>query len=169
MATSRGFQLGLLPERKINRRALATSYGFVTLIVIILICLGYLVPDQLQIRQYPVTAIIPLPSAKPPPEPIKKPQIKAKLLPAVKLPVFQTPKLVVPREVRREAPKPEEAPKVVVNQFQAPQLKMTAGGARPPPGHTGNFGGSSQTPTANAPLQKMHEGGVGEPKQLRGA
>ena len=35
MATAyRGFQLGLLPERKINKRALATSYGLVTLVLL---------------------------------------------------------------------------------------------------------------------------------------
>ena len=66
--------------------------------------------------------------------------MKPKLLPAVKLPVFEQPKLVVPHEVRREAPQPVEAPKVVVNQFAAPQLKMAVGGARPQLVHTGDFG-----------------------------
>jgi TonB family protein len=169
MATAnRSFQLGLLPERKINKRALVTSYGFLVLVLLILINLSFLVPDKLQLRQFHVTALIPLPAARPTPEPIKKPQIKAKLLPAVKLPVFETPKLVVPREVRHEVPRPEDAPKVIVNQFVAPQLKLTSGGARPQLVHTGEFGGSSQTPTVNAAVQKVQTGGFGDPNGLKG-
>ncbi len=94
--------------------------------------------------------------------------MKPKLLPAVKLPVFEQPKLVVPREVRREAPQPVEAPKVVVNQFAAPQLKMAAGGARPQLVHTGDFGGSSQKPTVNAAVEKVQTGGFGDPNGLTG-
>ena len=169
MATpNRGFQLGILPERKINRRALAISYGLVVLLLLILINIGLLMPEKLTLRNYHVTAIIPLPAVKPEVQPIKKPVIKAKLLPAVKLPVFDTPKLVVPHEVRHEAPKPEDAPKVVMNQFAAPQIKMVAGGARPQLVHTGDFGGSSQTPTVNAAVQKVQTGGFGDPNGLKG-
>src|SRR5580704_12306143 len=130
---NRGFQLGLLPERKINKPALAASYGLVTLAILILINIGLLIPAKLQMVQFHVTELIPMPSLRPEPEPIKTevPKIKPKLLPAVKIPVFEQPKLVVPREVRREAPKPVEAPQVVVNQFKAPELKMAVGGARP--------------------------------------
>ena len=91
-----------------------------------------------------------------------------KLLPAVKLPVFEQPKLVVPHEVRREAPQPIEAPKVVVNQFAAPQLKIAVGGARPQLVHTGDFGGSSQKPTVNAAVDKVQTGGFGDPNGLTG-
>ena len=169
MATPyRGFQLGLLPERKINKRALATSYGLVTLAVLLLINLSLLLPEKLQLTQYHVTELIPMPALRPEPAPIKpKSQIKAKLLPAVKLPVFEQPKLVVPREVRRQAPQPVEAPKVVVNQFVAPQIKV-AGGARPQLVHTGDFGGSSQTPTVNAPVDRVQTGGFGDPNGLPG-
>lgn len=173
MATAyRGFQLGLLPERKINKRALATSYGIVALVILILINLSLLLPDKLQMVTYHVTELIPMPSLRPVPEPVKTevPKIKPKLLPAVKLPVFETPKLVVPREVRREVPveKPVEAPKVVVNQFAAPQIKMVAGGARPQLVHTGDFGGSSQKPTVNAAVEKVQTGGFGDPNGLKG-
>ena len=169
MATPyRGFQLGLLPERKINKRALATSYGLVTLALLLLINLSLLLPEKLQLTQYHVTELIPMPSLRPEPAPIKpKPEVKAKLLPAVKLPVFEQPKLVVPREVRRQAPEPVEAPKVVVNQFVAPQIKV-AGGARPQLLHTGDFAGSSQTPTVNAPVEKVQTGGFGDPNGLPG-
>src|SRR5579863_3175975 len=173
MATAyRGFQLGLLPERKINKRALATSYGIVALVILILINLSLLMPDKLQMVSYHVTELIPMPSLRPVPEPVKTevPKIKPKLLPAVKLPVFETPKLVVPREVRREVPveKPVEAPKVVVNQFAAPQIKMVAGGARPQLVHTGDFGGSSVKPTVNAAVEKVQTGGFGDPNGLKG-
>ena len=170
MATSyRGFQLGLLPERKINKRALVTSYSLITLVVLILINLSLLLPDKLQLTQYHVTELIPMPSLRPEPEPIKvTPEVHPKLLPAVKLPVFEQPKLVVPREVRREAPQPVEAPKVVVNQFAAPEIKMVSGGARPQLLHTGDFAGSSQKPTVNAAIEKVQTGGFGDSNGLKG-
>jgi TonB family protein len=169
MAAYGGFQLGLLPERKIDKRALATSYGLVTLVVFILINLGLILPEKLQLTQYHVTELIPMPALRPVPEPIKATrEAKPKLLPAVKLPVFETPKLVVPREIRREAPQPVEAPKVVVNQFAAPQLKLAVGGARPQLIHTGDFGGSSQKPTVNAAVEKVQTGGFGDPNGLPG-
>jgi TonB family protein len=170
MATAYGgFQLGLLPERKINKRALATSYSLVALVLLIVINLGYLLPEKLELRQYHVTELIPLPALRPEPRPIKvAPEVHPKLLPAVKLPVFEQPKLVVPHEVRREAPQPIEAPKVVVNQFAAPQLKIAVGGARPQLVHTGDFGGSSQKPTVNAAVDKVQTGGFGDPNGLTG-
>jgi len=163
-----GFQLGLLPERKIDRRALATSYGLVTLLLILLINLSLLLPEKLQLRQFHVTELIPMPAMRPERQPVKRTQIKTRLLPAAKVPVFEQPKLVVPREARREAPKPVEAPKVVVNQFAAPQLKLVSGGARPQLVHTGDFGGSSQVPTVNAAVQKVQTGGFGDPNGLKG-
>jgi TonB family protein len=163
----RGFQLGLLPERKIDKRAFATSYGLVTLAIILFINLSLLLPEKLQLVQYHVTELIPMPSLRPEPAPIQpKPEIKAKLLPAVKLPVFDQPKLVVPRELHHEIAS-VEAPKVVVNQFAAPQLKV-AGGARPQLVHTGDFNGSSATPTVNAPVEKVQTGGFGDPNGLPG-
>jgi TonB family protein len=171
MATAySGFQLGLLPERKINKRALATAYGLVTLALLIVINLGLLIPEKLQLAEYHVTELIPMPSLRPEPAPIKvQPRIKAKLLPPVKLPVFEQPKLVMPRAVRRVAPQPVEAPKVVVNQFAPPQLKLVAGGARPQLVHTGDFGaGSSQKPTVNAAVDKVQTGGFGDPNGLAG-
>jgi TonB family protein len=166
-----GFQLGLLPERKVNKRAMATAYGIVLLLLLIVINIGLLLPERLQLSQYHVTEIIPLPAMRPEPAPLKpKPMLKAKLLPAVKLPVFEQPKLVMPKEVHREIPQPVEAPKVVVNQFQPPQIKVAVGGARPQLVHTGDFTatGSSQTPTVNAPIEKVQTGGFGDPNGLPG-
>jgi TonB family protein len=170
MATyQRGFQLGILPERKIDKRALATSYALMLLALLLLVNLGILFPDRIQLRQYRVTELIPLPSLRPEPEPIKvvKPVVKVKLLPPA--PVFEQPKLIVPREVHRApTPEPVEAPKVVMNQFAAPQLKLTAGGARPQLLHTGDFAGSSVAPTVNAAVQKVQTGGFGDPNGLKG-
>jgi TonB family protein len=173
MATPyRGFQLGLLPERKVNKKAMAASYGLVTLLVLLLINLSLLLPEKLQLQQYHITELIPMPSLRPEPEPIKvKPaEVKPRLLPEVKMAEFEAPKLVVPREMRREAPQPVEAPKVVVNQFAAPQIKIATGGARPQLVHTGDFAptGSSQTPTVNAPIEKVQTGGFGDPNGLPG-
>jgi TonB family protein len=170
MATPyRGFQLGLLPERKIDKRAIATSYGAITVAVLILINLSLLLPEKMKVATFHVTELIPTPSLRPEPAPVKAAPVVKKLLPAVKLPVFEQPKLVVPKEVRRQAPQPVEAPKVVVNQFQAPQLKMTSGGARPQLVHTGDFNeGSSQKPTVNAAVDKVQTGGFGDPNGLKG-
>src|ERR1700692_766302 len=113
-----GFQLGLLPERKINKRAMVTSYALVTLLLLIVINLGLILPEKLELRQYHVTEMIPMPSLRPQPAPIAaKPDVKVKLPPAAKLPVFEQPKLVVPHELRRQAEKPVEAPKVLVNEI----------------------------------------------------
>src|ERR1700733_6941563 len=132
------FQLGILPERKIDKRALVASYTFMVVMLLLLINIGLLFPDRISLKQYRVTELIPLPSLRPEPAPIKvvKPQVRPKLLPPA--PVFEQPKLIVPREVRHTpAAQPVEAPKVVVNTFAAPQLKMTAGEARPQMLHTG--------------------------------
>jgi TonB family protein len=172
MATAyRGFQLGILPERKINKRALVTSYGLVAFVLLIVMNIGLLLPEKLTLAQYHVTELIPMPSLRPEPAPVPikpAPEVHPKLLPAVKIPVFETPKLVVPREVRREVPQPVEAPKVVVNEFKAPEIKMVAGGARPQLVHTGDFGGSSQKPTVNAAVEKVQTGGFGDPNGLKG-
>lgn len=172
MATAyRGFQLGLLPEPKVNKKAVATAYGIVAFLLFIVISVGVFMPERLQLSQYHVTEIIPMPSLRPEPAPIKpKPQVRAKLLPAVKIPVLEQPKMVLPPVIRREAPpQPVEAPKVVVNQFAAPQLKMS-GGARPQLLHTGDFAstGSSQKPTVNATVEKVQTGGFGDPNGLPG-
>src|SRR5580658_6454694 len=169
MATyQQGFQLGILPERKIDKRALVTSYSLIVVVTLLLINLGVFFPDKLQLRPYHVTELIPLPSLRPEPEPIKvKPVAKPKLLPPA--PVFDRPKLIVPAEVHRApAPAPVEAPKVIVNQFAPPQLKLASGGARPQLLHTGDFAGSSVAPTVNAAVQKVQTGGFGDDNGLKG-
>ncbi len=170
MATSQqGFQLGILPERKIDKRALAASYAFMVVLTFLLVNLGILFPERMSFRQYHVTEIIPLPALRPEPEPIKtvKPTVRPKLLPAA--PVFEKPRLIVPHEVlHNRTVEPVVAPKVVVNTFNAPQLKINAGGARPQLLHVGEFSGSSAAPTVNAPVEKVQTGGFGDPNGLKG-
>ena len=80
MATAyRGFQLGLLPERKINKRVLATSYGIVALVLLILINLSLLMPEKLQLKTYHITEMIPMPSLRP--EPLRS-RLRRKFIPS---------------------------------------------------------------------------------------
>jgi TonB family protein len=168
MATATRFQLGILPERKMDWRTFATSYGGLILFILLLINIGLIWPEKLQlISNYHVTELIPLPSTQPKPIKLKaQPKVQAKLLP--KAPVFETPKLTVPREIRTPREQAAEAPKVVMNNFQPANLVQTAGGARAARLiHTGEFG-SSATPTVNAPIQKVQTGGFGDPNGLPG-
>ena len=171
MSTPVGFQLGILPERKLDRRALAVSYGLLIVLIIVMINLGWIWPDSMNVaRQYHVTEIIPTPSLQPEPLKVKSPPrtMQAKLLPAA--PVLEAPKLTVPREIRAPKPHVEEevAPKLEVNNFTPAVIKQIPGGARPSLiVHTGEFG-SSATPTVNAPIQKVQTGGFGDPNGIPG-
>jgi TonB family protein len=167
LSTPQIFELAILPERRIDRRIIAGSYAFVGLLVIAIINIGLIWPQRLQIaRNYHVTELIPLPSLRPePPELKPAPVLQAKSLPPA--PVFEAPKLVVPHELRRPRQRTEEAPKVALNTFSAPPLKVF-GGARPAQiVHTGEFG-SSAVPTINAPIEKVQTGGFGDPNGLPG-
>jgi TonB family protein len=163
----RGFQLGLLPERKWNWRTFVASYGIVTGLILFLIVFGIITPDTLQITaNYHVTELIPRPALRPEPLPKPKPlPLHAKLLPP---PVIETPKLIVPHEIHAPKPQPQEIepPKVVMNNFAPAVLKPTSG-ARPVLVHTGDFQGSSVTPTVNAPISKVQTGGFGDPNGLK--
>jgi TonB family protein len=171
MATyNNGFTLGLLPEKKWDWRTFAASYGLLICVILLLIVIGILMPDKLQIAQnFHVTELIPMPALRPEPTPPPKPlPVHAKLLPKP-VPVFETPKLVVPREVRAVQPKPVEVepPKVALNNFAPAVLKPIPGGARPVLIHTGDFSGSSVKPTVNAPIDKVQTGGFGDPNGLK--
>ncbi|MGA2978412.1 MAG: energy transducer TonB [Terriglobales bacterium] len=162
----RGFQLGLLPEKKWNWRTFAASYGMVTGLILLMIVSGILTSDTLITESYRVIELIPRPSLRP--QRLRRPKLPqhAKLLPAE--PVFQTPKLIVPKEVRAPKPQPQEIepPKVAMNTF-APAILKTTSGARPVLIHTGEFQGSSVAPTVNAPISKVQTGGFGDPNGLK--
>jgi TonB family protein len=168
MATANNFELGLLPERKMDWRTLATSYGFELFLLFLLINVSLIWPERLQLaRQYHVTELIPMPAMQPKPLKARTPRLRAKLLPPA--PVFETPKLIVPQEVRVNHPQPEVAPpKIVTNVFAPPVLKTTSGGARLARiVRTGEFG-SSAAPTVNAPIEKVQTGGFGDPMGVPG-
>jgi TonB family protein len=170
MGTPHHFQLGLLPERKIDWRTMATSYGLEILLILLLINAGLIWPDRLQFTpRYRVTELVPMPSVQPKPFKIRTPPpvVHAKLLPPA---VFPSPKLAVPREIHASRmPEPDVAPpRIVVNNFAPAVLKQIRGGARPMQiVHTGEFG-SSATPTVNAPIQKVQTGGFGDPNGIPG-
>jgi hypothetical protein len=97
----RGFQLGLLPEKKWNWRTFATSYGILTALILLLIVVGIMAPDTLLLTvNYHVTELIPRPALKPERLPKPKPlPVQAKLLPPA--PVFE--KAETDRAARRSA------------------------------------------------------------------
>lgn len=164
-----GFQLGILPERKIDRRALAASYALIVLATFLLVNMGAIFPDRLPLKQYRIMSLIPLPALRPEPEPVKvieKPVLRAKLVPPK--PIFETPKMIMPHEIHHTpVPVPVEAPKVVVNQFPAPTIKLAVNTATPKLLHTGDFG-SSVAPTVKAAVDKVQTGGFGDPNGLKG-
>lgn len=160
----RCFQLGILPEKKWDWRTFATSYGIVTGLILFLISFGILVPGTLLINDYHVTELVPPPSLRP--ERLPKPHpLHTKVPPVHPEPVFQTPKLIVPREVRVTKPQEIEPPKVVMNNLASAVLKPSV--SRPVLIHTGEFQGSAVAPTVNAPAEKVQTGGFGDPNGLK--
>jgi TonB family protein len=158
--------LGLLPEQKLNRRAIATAYTAVALAILLLINLGLIFPQKLQLVQYQISSWIPVDLKPYKQEAPRKQTVMHKLLPAPS-PVTIA-KLTVPHEIRsHEQPKPEIAPpKIETNQFMPAVLKT--GGARPAlVVHTGEFG-SSAPATLNAPIEKVQTGGFGDPNGVPG-
>src|SRR5258708_622941 len=138
--------LGLLPDKKLDWRKFVLSYGIVVFLLLFLLLSRLIWPDRMGLwAEYTVTEIIPRPDLVPE-KPIIKPKPKiTKLLPAVK---FETPKLIVPKEVRQ--PKPMQAevapPRIQPVNFEAPKLQPVSGAMPAQVIHTGAFG-SSATPT----------------------
>jgi TonB family protein len=158
--------LGLLPERKLDWRKFALSYGVVTLLVLLLLISRLIWPERMSVlAKYTVTEIIPRPDLVPE-KPVIKPQPKVtRLLPPVK---FEAPKLVVPREIQHVKVEEAklEAPKIQ-NSFESPKLQPVSGALPDRVVYTGSFG-SSAVPTVNAPPQKVQTGSFGDPNGLPG-
>lgn len=168
MATAgNSLTLGLLPEHRINRRAMAASYGAVILLILILINIGLLFPQKLKLVQYHISSWIPVDLKPPTPETPHKQLVPKKLLPPP--PVFAA-KLTVPREIHtpRAEPQPEiAAPKINMTPQFAPTVLKTSGARPDLVVHTGEFG-SSATVTVNAPVEKVQTGGFGDPNGIPG-
>jgi TonB family protein len=158
--------LGLLPEHKTNWRSFATGYGGVILLILLLINVGLLFPQKIQLMQFHASSWLAVDLVPAKPEIPHKPVIH-KLLPPAQ-PVLNA-RLVVPHDIRAHEAQPEVAPPRV--SAPIPQLApniLKAGGARPDlVVHTGEFG-SSATPTVNAPVQNVQTGGFGDPNGVPG-
>jgi TonB family protein len=170
MATPDKLEFGLLPERRMDWRTLATSYGLEVLFILMLLSVGFLFPDSLRLKErYKVTDLVPRPDLRPEPArpkvKIQRPRVVAKLLPP---PVtFPTAKLFVPKDIRRQKKKADEekVPKLEAK-FKAPDLQPVS--ALPAKiVYTGAFG-SSAPATVSAPIQKVQTGGFGDPNGLTG-
>jgi TonB family protein len=170
MATPDKLEFGLLPERPISWRTLATSYGIEVFFILLLLGAGFFFPDTLRLKQrLTVTELVPRPDLKPQPAPPKVKLKKPVVLPKVPPPVsFPTAKLFVPRDLRPKKKKEEEekAPKLEAK-FKAPELAPPSSAMPAKIVYTGAFG-SSATPTISAPIQKVQTGGFGDPNGLPG-
>lgn len=160
------FQFGLLPARKVNWRTLVGGYGLVGLCLLIVVFVSLLFPDHLAISSnYVVTELIARPDLQPKPLELKPERLPVvtKLAP---IPQLEAPKLIVPRELRAQKPKVEEAPKVVVDTFKPVLVETSA--ARPAKLlYTGSFG-SAAPATIKAQAEKVQTGGFGDPNGAAG-
>ena len=87
MAMPGKLEFGLLPDRRMDWRTLATSYGLEIFIILVLLGAGFFFPDTLRLRQrYTVTELIPRPDLKP--EPVRP---KAKVRHPVVVPKLAPP------------------------------------------------------------------------------
>lgn len=167
MATPGKPEFGLLPERRMDWRTFAASYGLEILIILLLIGVRFLFPDTLRLAQrYTVTEIIPRPDLQPDPvkpaEKIERPVV-AKLPPPV---AFPTAKLIVPKDVRQPKQEEEKEPPKLEAKFKPPDLApMKPVVAKVV--YTGAFG-SSAPATLSAPIEKVQTGGFGDPNGLPG-
>ncbi len=157
--------LGLLPEQKTNWRSFATGYGGVILFILLLINVGLIFPQRIQLLQFHTGSLLAVDLVPAKPE-IHHPAAVSKPLPPA--PTVANPRLVVPRDLRAHDTVAEvNAPKVQL----APQLDasiLKTSGARPELiVHTGEFG-SSAIPTVNAPVSKVQTGGFGDPQGVPG-
>jgi TonB family protein len=168
MATPDKLQFGLLPERRMDWRTLATSYGIEAFILLLLVSAGFFFPDTLRLREkYTVTELIPRPDLRP--EAVKpKPKLRRPVV-ALKVEVppvsFPAAKLFVPKDVRTPKKVEEEKAPQLEAKFKAPELAAPV--AIPKVVYTGAFG-SSAAPTISAPIQKVQTGGFGDPAGLKG-
>jgi TonB family protein len=162
------FEMGLLPERKLEWRTIATSYGIEALFILLLLFLGVLWPEHLNLRpKYSITELIPPPAPRQ--KAVKPHQKRPKLMAKVLPPVFTAPRLVVPKEFRRPKKKDEkvEAPRLEAK-FVTPILPVQSNAMPAKLIYTGSFGSSAPV-TVNAPVQTVQTGGFGDPNGLKGA
>lgn len=161
------FQLGLLPERRMNWRAVAASYGIEAVCVLLLLGAGLLFPQQIQLRQrFTVTELIPMPDLQPKPVVEAAPPARPKLVSPPPLATFPDAKLFVPKDVQPKPKEAEIAPPKLEAKLAPPVLPQD--NTLPVRAvYTGSFG-SSATATVTAPIQQVQTGGFGDPNGLKG-
>ncbi len=164
-ASTEIMSLGLLPEHKTNWRSVATGYGSVIALILLLVNIGLLFPQKIQLIQFHPSSWLAVDLVPEKPETPHQ-TVPHKLLPEPK-PVLNA-KLLVPRDVRVQAPPEVAAPKVSAPIPQLAPNILKAGGAKPDLiVHTGEFG-SSAPPTVVAPVEKVQTGGFGDPNGVPG-
>jgi len=146
--------LALLPERKTNWRALATSFVLQGLLLLLLVQLGLIQPQKLLLKtSYHLTPLVVATDSHH--NASSRRPVRPRLLPPA--PLVARRELSPPPIRHLEAP-----PQVKLPPPQVPAIVRTAGGARPPAVvRTGEFGSSVQ-PTVNKPVEQVQTGGFGD-------
>jgi TonB family protein len=163
MTQIRGPVLSMLPERKLNWRSLAMSFGLQAVALLLLVSVGIIRPEELLIpvRQYSVMHLTGPPQvhhepARPPKlarQPVMEPKVLAKLPVTEPVPHVKAPTLL-PRPVVERA-------ELVAPTIRSPKAPAIV--------KTGVFGtGSSAVPTLSRPAKEVQTGGFGDPNGLRG-
>ena len=160
------FELSLLPERRIDWRALAVSYGLQALAIVFLLLIGLLWPEQIFLHgKYRLTELVPRPALQVKQQRLKRPAkvVVARLLPPVK---FEAPRLIVPKDVViKKRPQQEIVPPKFGAKNEIPLLPKVSGAMPARIVYTGTFGGSAAA-TLNTPPQKVQTGGFGDPNGI---
>jgi len=162
-------QIRLLPGKRIDWRTLCVSYGAQAVLLLVILVMGILTPEKMNLKTYKIETVSLKPFEPPPPPKIriKMPKLVARLQPPV---VIEQPKLIVPREIRKpKVETPEvEAPKIVSVEAKLNPALLDSKKPLPVTIHTGDFAGSAQQPTVNKPIEKVQTGGFGDPNGLKG-
>ena len=164
MFSSDELQFGLLPERKVNWRSLATSYGLEVLFILLLVTASAFWPSQIQFRQrHTVMDLVP-----PPPELTPAPlKLKTSHTSWPTLPLHPSRRLSS-WFLRNFVPLPKKwpkLPKVVMNTFK-PVVLEQSGARKAKLLYTGSFG-STPAPTVNAAVEKGRLADLEIPRAFR--
>lgn len=167
---SYSYQLGLLPECKVDRRFLMAGYGFLVVMIAAIAFAPLVWTERLNLmRDSRVTELVPPPqlSPEPPPPPVesKPPVVRNEILSPL---VEEAPKIVLKREVPVPKTEPEKAPELAVKPTPAPELRATAAIPRAPRVVQVVDLGASARPTVKVPVQNIQTGGFGDPNGIAG-
>jgi len=161
------FQLGLLPKRRTDWRAVAASFAVEALFVLLLLSVGPLFPDHIQLRQkFTVTELIPTPDLTTKPLVAAIPAERPKLTNPRPITTFPDAKLFAPKDITPKPKDPDVAPPKLEAKLTPPTLPQ-AKNLPTQAVYTGSFG-SSAPATVTAPINQVQTGGFGDPNGLKG-